>query len=164
MASTRQIEANRANAKMSTGPKSKDGKARSRMNSRKHGLTAKMLIIVDECADDFDELRTDLMEDFAPQSAMECELVERLAGIAWRLRRVPFFEAAILDARQAQLQHNARSQTGSFSRLQDLEVEEDVDAEEELTDDEWSIRVGDALIQDGIYGDGLGRLRATRQP
>ena len=87
MASPRQIEANRANSKLSTGPKRKAGKARSRMNSRKHGLTAKMLIIVGENADDFDQLRTDLLEDFGPQSAMECELVERLAGIAWRLRR-----------------------------------------------------------------------------
>ena len=37
-----------------------------------------------------------------PQSALECELVERLAGIIWRQRRVPVFEAAILDACQAE--------------------------------------------------------------
>jgi hypothetical protein len=42
------------------------------------------------------------MDDHDPQSALECELVERLAGILWRLRRVPFFEAAILDARHYQ--------------------------------------------------------------
>jgi len=41
------------------------------------------------------------MEEHDPQSALECELVVRLAGILWRLRRVPFFEAAILDARHA---------------------------------------------------------------
>ena len=103
MASDKQLEANRANARNSTGPSSPEGKGRSRLNSRKHGLTAKTLIIVGENADDFDKLRAELMDDHDPQSALECELVERLAGILWRLRRVPFFEAAILDARQAQV-------------------------------------------------------------
>jgi hypothetical protein len=37
------------------------------------------------------------MDEHDPQSALEAELVERLAGILWRLRRVPFFEAAIID-------------------------------------------------------------------
>ena len=89
MASPKQIEANKANAKLSTGPKSKDGKERSRMNSRKHGLTAKMLVIAGENEDDFDQLRADLTDEHDPQSALEAELVERLAGILWRLRRVP---------------------------------------------------------------------------
>jgi hypothetical protein len=102
MATDKQLQANRRNAKKSTGPRSPEGKARSRLNSRKHGLTAKMLIIVGERPDDFDELRSDLMDEYDPQSALECELVERLAGILWRLRRVPFFEAAILDARHSQ--------------------------------------------------------------
>jgi hypothetical protein len=99
MASDKQLQANRANAKKSTGPRSQGGKSRSRLNSRKHGLTAKTLIIVGECADDFDQLRAELMDEHDPQSALEAELVERLAGILWRLRRVPFFEAAILGPR-----------------------------------------------------------------
>ena len=59
-----------------------------------------MLIIVGEHANDFEQLRAELMEEHDPQSALECELVERLAGILWRLRRVPFFEAAIMDAQR----------------------------------------------------------------
>jgi hypothetical protein len=81
MTSDKQLHANRANATKSTGPRSQAGKARSRLNSRKHGLTAKMLINVGENADDFDELRAELMAGHDPQSALECELVERLAGI-----------------------------------------------------------------------------------
>ena len=80
MATNKQLEANKQNAKKSTGPRSQAGKARSRLNSRKHGLTAKTLIIDGECADDFEQLRAELMEQYDPQSAMECELVERLAG------------------------------------------------------------------------------------
>ena len=45
MASSRQIAANRANAKRSTGPKTEQGKARSRMNAWKHGLTAEDIVI-----------------------------------------------------------------------------------------------------------------------
>src|SRR6476620_8801755 len=101
MTSNKQLHANRANATKSTGPRTQVGKARSRLNSRKHGLTAKTLIIVGENDEDFEELRSALFEQYDPQSALEFELVERLAGILWRLRRVPLFEAGILDARHA---------------------------------------------------------------
>lgn len=69
----------------------------------RHGLTAKMIVIAGEDANQFEKLRADLIDEHDRQSALECELVERLAGILWRLRRVPFFEAAIIDARQAQV-------------------------------------------------------------
>ncbi|MCP3391771.1 hypothetical protein NLM27_23550 [Bradyrhizobium sp. CCGB12] len=39
MTSERKIEANRRNAKQSTGPKTGDGKARSSRNARQHGLS-----------------------------------------------------------------------------------------------------------------------------
>src|SRR5258707_7557672 len=40
MVSERRIAANRANAQKSTGPKSAEGKARSRRNALKHGMTS----------------------------------------------------------------------------------------------------------------------------
>ena len=84
------------------GPRSQEGKAQSRLNSRKHGLTATMLVTGYEDARQFEELRDELIAEHDPQSALECELVERLAGIIWRQRRAPVFEAAILDACQAE--------------------------------------------------------------
>jgi hypothetical protein len=155
LASEKQLQANRANAKNSTGPKTLAGKARSRLNSRRHGLTAKMLIIVGENADDFDQLRAELLEEHEPQSALECELVERLAGILWRLRRVPFFEAAIIDARQAQVAEDKVSQRWPEYEEEEESGENDAD---EMSDEEWSVQLGDALIQDGAFGDGLGKL------
>jgi len=87
MASLKQLEANRENAKRSTGPKSQAGKARSRLNSRKHGLTAKMLVIVGENANDFDALRAELTEQHEeeraftlPLSREALELVDRVLG------------------------------------------------------------------------------------
>jgi hypothetical protein len=44
MTSFRQIEANRRNALRSTGPKTDDGKQRSRRNAVRHGLTAETVI------------------------------------------------------------------------------------------------------------------------
>ena len=121
MASNNQLEANKANAQKSTGPRTQQGKARSRLNSRKHGLTAKMLVIAGEQADDFDELRTALTGEHDPQSALEYELVERLAVILWRLRRAPFFEATILAARQG---HVALSYGGEIELPQGVSAEE----------------------------------------
>jgi len=158
MASNKQLEANRANAKRSTGPRTEDGKARSRANSWKHGLTANRLVIGGEEARDFDELRDALLNDHDPQSAFECELVERLAGILWRLRRVPFFEAAIIDARQAQLDNEARRLDFRTPYRTPQEFDGDEDDAEEMTEAEWSVYVGHALLKDGVYGDGLGKL------
>jgi hypothetical protein len=87
-----------------------------------------MLIIVGENADDFDQLRAGLLEEHDPQSVLECEMVERMAGILWRLRRVPLFEAAILDARHQQV-WNQKSY-GRLPEPEDQEKEEAVDEEE----------------------------------
>ncbi|MHB2166335.1 hypothetical protein [Alsobacter sp. R-9] len=46
MASQKRIEANRRNAQRSTGPRSADGKARSRLNALKHGLSASLPAVV----------------------------------------------------------------------------------------------------------------------
>ena len=138
--SKQQLEANRANAKKSTGPKSQEGKARSSFNSRKHGLTAKTLVIGDEDPAEFDELRSELMEQYDPQSALEVELVERIAGLLWRLRRIPVFEAAIM--RRAEVD----------DPLKWLELKR-----EGLTEEAIKFRIlGDALIRHGV--DTLGKL------
>ena len=153
MTSEKQIDANRANAKKSTGPRTEEGRARSRANAWKHGLTASLLVIGGEEPDDFDEVRTAFMEKYDPQSPLECELVERVAAICWRLRRVPVFEAAIIDARQAQLDHDARRANFGMP----YRTPQEFDAEE-MPDVEWSVYLGASLIQDSTYGDVLGKL------
>ena len=44
MISIQRLEANRRNALRSTGPKTEEGKQRSRLNSVRHGLTAETVI------------------------------------------------------------------------------------------------------------------------
>ena len=67
-------------------------------------------MIGDEDPADFEELRASLMERYGPQAPAEYELVEYLAGVFWRLRRFPFFEAAIFAARQAQVAEDLREE------------------------------------------------------
>jgi hypothetical protein len=96
MTSRRQLEANRANAKRSTGPRTKSGKTRSRMNAVTHGLTAKTIVVGDEDPKQFERLLAGLEADVKPGSAIEQALVERLASALWRLGRVALFEAAVI--------------------------------------------------------------------
>ena len=81
----------------------------------------------------------------------KCELVERLAGILWRLRRVPFFEAAIMDARHYQA---GKMDMPSMYRASEQTEEED----EEEADWQKSVHFGYALINDATFGDALGKL------
>jgi hypothetical protein len=53
MTSFRQIEANRRNARKSTGPITEEGKQRSRCNALRHGLTAETVIGALEDAEDY---------------------------------------------------------------------------------------------------------------
>ena len=93
MTSVKQLAANRANAKKSTGPRTEAGKSRSRLNSWKHGLTAKEITSVGESPRKFDAFRAELWEQLQPAAGLESVLADRLAAHAWRLRRVPGLEA-----------------------------------------------------------------------
>ena len=64
MRSKQRLEANRANAKRSTGPTTEPGKARSKMNALKHGLSAKAVVIEGEDPREFEALRAGLEQDF----------------------------------------------------------------------------------------------------
>ena len=97
MASESQTAANRRNAQKSTGPKTPEGKAASRRNALRHGLTAEQIVIFDESADDYAAYAGDMRTAYAPADAAEEALVERITHGSWRLRRVWRVEAAAID-------------------------------------------------------------------
>ncbi len=87
MTSYRQIEANRRNALRSTGPRTEAGKLQSRRNAVRHGLTAETVVGSLEDAEEYSAFEAAIIADYDAQSAVERELVLRLASILWRLRR-----------------------------------------------------------------------------
>jgi hypothetical protein len=81
-------------AKSSTGPRTDLGKERSKRNAIKHGVFSKVAVLKDEPKEEFDFLRKGLYEDYQPEGAIEEVLVEKLATILWRQRRVLMAEGA----------------------------------------------------------------------
>src|ERR1700758_2961125 len=95
MTTFRQIEANRRNARLSTGPVTEDGKQRSRRNALRHGLTAETVIHALEDADDYAAFEMAIKADHDPETAVERELILRLASLLWRLRRATAIESGL---------------------------------------------------------------------
>jgi len=98
MSSLKQIEANRRNAFKSTGPTTPEGKRRSRCNALRHGLTAETVIAVLEDSEDYEAFEAAVIADYDAESAVERELVLRLASVLWRLRRATGIETALFDS------------------------------------------------------------------
>jgi hypothetical protein len=95
--SFRQIAANRRNALRSTGPKTEAGKQQSRCNAVRHGLTAETVIGALEDAEDYQAFEATITADYDAQSAVERELVLRLASLLWRLRRACITETGLFE-------------------------------------------------------------------
>jgi hypothetical protein len=113
MTSFRQIEANRRNAQLSTGPVTEEGKRRSRQNAIRHGLTAETVIDALEDAEDYAAFEMAVTADHDAQSAVERELVLRLASLLWRLRRATAIESGLFKIQAKHLlQFRRKRQAG----------------------------------------------------
>jgi hypothetical protein len=97
MTTEKQILANQQNGKHSTGPRTEAGKRRSRRNAIRHGLRAETVIDGLEDAADYRAFERAIKSDYSPQTAIEGQLVSRLASLLWRLRRAVIIESALLN-------------------------------------------------------------------
>jgi hypothetical protein len=122
MASLSQIEANRRNAHKSTGPKTEAGKRRSRRNAVRHGLTAETVVEVLEDPEDYKAFELSVTSEFDAQTAVERELVLRLASLLWRLRRATAIETGLLQI-QGEILRESRQARGAQSQPHDLSVD-----------------------------------------
>src|ERR1700729_3368417 len=109
MTSFRQIEANRRNALRSTGPKTEEGKRQSRRNALRHGLTAETVIDGLENSEDYRAFEAAVIEDYDARTAVERELVLRLASLLWRLRRIITIETDLFQI-QAEISRHRRNE------------------------------------------------------
>ena len=98
MATNAQINANRENAKKSTGPRTPEGKERSSKNALKHGLLAHDSVIPGEDPAEFDRHLTLYEDTYNPANCVERELVLQIADSAWRMRRLSRIEAGVMTA------------------------------------------------------------------
>src|SRR5271170_915877 len=96
MTSLRHIEANRCNAAKSTGPKTEAGKMQSRRNAIRHGLSAETVVEIVEDLEDYKGFEAAIIADYDARTAVERELVLRLASLLWRLRRATAIETDLL--------------------------------------------------------------------
>jgi hypothetical protein len=139
MTSFRQIEANRRNARLSTGPVTEEGKRRSRQNAVRHGLAAETVIDALEDAEDYAAFEMAVTADYDAQSAVERELVLRLASLLWRLRRATAIESGLfkiqarhlLEFRQRRLAHQKRQNVIDNICRDDAGTEEDTPQNED---------------------------------
>ena len=81
--SEKQRKANQRNALKSTGPRTEAGKARSKYNALKHGLTAKTVLLPDENREEFEAFAAGLYNDLKPVGSLETLLVDRIIFSAW---------------------------------------------------------------------------------
>ena len=120
MTTQKQIEANRRNSRRSMGPKTRTGKAASKMNAMKHGLLATDLIVRDEDPVEFTRLLENLVDEFQPQGPLEEQLVERVAACMWRLRRLYRVEAGIFTYESLTIElDRARDEARSYEEIED---------------------------------------------
>jgi hypothetical protein len=121
MSSLKQIEANRRNALKSTGPTTREGKQRSRCNAVRHGLTAETVIAALEDSEDYEAFEAAVISDYDAESAVERELVLRLASVLWRLRRATGIETALFEsATEDSRKHERRLSCENLGRAADL--------------------------------------------
>ena len=99
------------------GRSTPEGKARSRRNAIRHGLTAETVIAGLEDAEDYQAFEAAVTADYDAETAVERELVLRLASVLWRLRRATgietgLFESVIAEPGKGELSHSRLSLVG----------------------------------------------------
>ncbi len=118
--SEKKAEANRRNARQSTGPKTDAGKQASRMNAVTHGLLAKAVVITagdyQEDAEEFAQLLDELREQFTPMGVAEDLEVQKIALSYWRTMRAVRYEHGAI-----------RKRTGNLREREELSREERFD-------------------------------------
>ena len=98
------------NAQKSTGPRTASGKAKTRLNAYKHGLTAKLPLLPFEDEADFQALQDGFEADFAPRNTYQKFLTRQLATHAWRILRSQQVEVGLQEMLLKQTIHELESQ------------------------------------------------------
>ena len=108
------LAANRANAQRSTGPRTAEGKYASSQNATTHGLLSRQPLLAGEDPAEFEDPEARLVEESSPASAAEDLLVDDVAGLLWRLRRLAKVEVALFSVGMSAAIERALQQAGEI--------------------------------------------------
>jgi hypothetical protein len=97
MASEKQIEANRLNAQKSTGPRSAEGRARSRFNALKSGIDAQSILLPGEDPAALETLRAEYYEHHQPLTPDERDTLDAIIHAVCLMRRFRILEAQLVQ-------------------------------------------------------------------
>ncbi len=121
MTPTERAEINRKNAARSTGPRSPEGRSRSKMNAVKHGMTARTPVLPGEDPDAFRARLDSWAEALVPADAVEQFLVEQAATASWKIERADRIEStrlfAALRAAEDEQRAGRRKEAAHLGRL-----------------------------------------------
>jgi hypothetical protein len=95
MSTQAQLSANKANAQLSTGAKTADGKAKSSLNALKTGLTGRTVLLPSDDAAAYEQHLARFTAEWKPATEPEKALVQSIADTEWRLQRIPSLEMGI---------------------------------------------------------------------
>jgi hypothetical protein len=90
-----QINANRANAQLSSGPRTPEGKSTSSLNALKTGLTGRTVLLPSDDLATYQAHLDRFVATHQPANDGERALVQAIADTEWRLLRIPTLEAGI---------------------------------------------------------------------
>lgn len=96
--SMKQQEASRRNGKLTKGPISDEGKARSSANALKHGIYAERLVPIGQDPQVYDEYRQRVWRQWDPQDALEEELTLQLIRYGWKIRFYEVLESSLYSS------------------------------------------------------------------
>lgn len=122
--SSRQVGANRRNARRSTGPRTVAGKRRSSRNATSHGIYCRDLVLPGESNEEFQAYRDSLLMRLNPQDVLELMIVDRIVAASWKLRRlqaaephIHHVEAAVMRQKEHRHQREIEEQLIEHERI-----------------------------------------------
>ena len=120
--SQKRIDANRRNARKSTGPRTPAGKKRVSQNAITHGLFSQTSPVLPyENKWEYEALADAMVRDLRPVGILQREIVTQITQLCWKLRRIPAIEEAILETQVGDMHKE-------FQRRKDeYEIEEDAE-------------------------------------
>ena len=103
MPSAKQLAANQANAKKSTGPRTPQGKLNSRANAVKHGLTGQVMMMTPSDQATYSDYYLRMIPDLAPVTTLEYSFADRIVFDSWRLSRSTMIEQNLFQLADGEL-------------------------------------------------------------